>query len=614
MLSLNSVFIVGNNVKVPVKFKLSLSTGKNFRPVPRAVPKDILQQHILDNFNRFARNLRLKHMFGLDSVRLSPLHFPNPSFEPDKGCRALEAYIRITKKLLMQTAASSPKPAPCRDPHSKDVPHLLRHLKTNDLVCCMADKNLGLCVLKRNDYHDLLHNYLQDSSCFRRLTYDTVHKRKLRTYDTLMSLCSDYWPANDKGKRPNIFHYVTENTPVDKLSFIRPYLLLKMHKLKSMDTSTLPPVRLIAPCMNTVTEALSRFLDYHIYPSYVAADDHVLKDTPSLIRDLESQAFHPDCVLSVYDIAALHPNIPIREGLQSFHEFLIEANFCEKDVAFFTAALQLCMRNQILQYNGDFYLQIRGTAMGSPIAVLFANVYVFRLARNLVKRYINTNRLLLYKRLIDDMFCVFNTTADAHYFWSEFNALNANIKATGHIGEEVIMLDLHIYKAAKFAASHKLDFKLYAKPFNRCGYIPSTSCHPEASKRSWIKTELQRIVRNSCNYTLYLEARKRFVTRIQARKCSTRTVRKMCKAVTYDQRSTYLTERDPNADEVTVPKAMFITKYTPQTNALKLNKILRKHWNECMEGIGKLWLNMQPVIGYKKAPSLYDKLKKDLPL
>ncbi|CAF5152238.1 unnamed protein product, partial [Rotaria socialis] len=54
----------------------------------------------------------------------------------------------------------------------------------------------------------------------------------------------------------------------------------------------------------------------------------------------------------------------------------------------------------------QYYHQIRGGAMGSPLTLTIANCYMFFLERNIVKQITNAGGL--YLRYIDDMFIIIN--------------------------------------------------------------------------------------------------------------------------------------------------------------------------------------------------------------
>jgi hypothetical protein len=65
------------------------------------------------------------------------------------------------------------------------------------------------------------------------------------------------------------------------------------------------------------------------------------------------------------------------------------------------------------------------------------------------------------------------------------------------MGNTVDILDLTVYKGEQFTQTHKLDIKLFQKPFNKYLYLPMTSYHRITTFTSFITSELKRY-RISC--------------------------------------------------------------------------------------------------------------------
>ncbi|CAF3119597.1 unnamed protein product [Rotaria socialis] len=67
------------------------------------------------------------------------------------------------------------------------------------------------------------------------------------------------------------------------------------------------------------------------------------------------------------------------------------------------------MKNNYFSYDGQYYHQIRGGAMGSPLTLTMANCYMFLYERDIVKQVNNSGGL--YFRYIDDIFITINWPA-----------------------------------------------------------------------------------------------------------------------------------------------------------------------------------------------------------
>ena len=76
--------------------------------------------------------------------------------------------------------------------------------------------------------------------------------------------------------------------------------------------------------------------------------------------------------------------------------------------------LAMILKENSFQFNGRHYLQTHGTAMGTNMAVAFANVFMAKIEKGIIsKSKINP---LVWKRYIDDVFCVWHTTEDYRKF------------------------------------------------------------------------------------------------------------------------------------------------------------------------------------------------------
>jgi len=80
-------------------------------------------------------------------------------------------------------------------------------------------------------------------------------------------------------------------------------------------------------------------------------------------------------------------------------------------------------------FNGKFYDQVDGVAMGSPLAPILAFSWFPRRNLALVNNFDKAD-ILLYRCYVDDTFCVFNNGQDAMSFFEFINSQHPNIKFT----------------------------------------------------------------------------------------------------------------------------------------------------------------------------------------
>ena len=80
-------------------------------------------------------------------------------------------------------------------------------------------------------------------------------------------------------------------------------------------------------------------------------------------------------------------------------------------------------------YKGQYYDQIDGVAMGSPLGPVLANLFMGYKEKIWLKRY-KGPKVNFYRRYVDDIFCMFDSKEDAYKFLEYLNNRHDCIKFT----------------------------------------------------------------------------------------------------------------------------------------------------------------------------------------
>ena len=193
-----------------------------------------------------------------------------------------------------------------------------------------------------------------------------------------------------------------------------------------------------------------------------------------------------------------------------------------QELCFIPALAEFILVNNYIEFDGKVYLQLKGLAMGTPAAPTLACIFMSHL--ELSMRDISPTiwaPILLYRRLIDDIFIITLTEEQADSFWQHFNSFNPAIKVVPHVSfDSVSFLDFVVYKPEMICNDLNriiLNVKLYEKPLNKHLYLPFHSSHPNHCFKAFIKAEIVRFRRNcSCDVD-YLYEKMEFKTRLLAR-------------------------------------------------------------------------------------------------
>ena len=118
------------------------------------------------------------------------------------------------------------------------------------------------------------------------------------------------------------------------------------------------------------------------------------------------------------DVEALYPSIHIEDGLASLNQTLIKANIQTTIRILIIRLTKWVLTNNYMTFNNKTYLQINGTAIGTPLAVTYAGLFMADIetrALNKIKMY-KIPEPIIYKRLMNDLASIHINKASAEYF------------------------------------------------------------------------------------------------------------------------------------------------------------------------------------------------------
>ncbi|CAJ0927312.1 unnamed protein product [Ranitomeya imitator] len=139
-----------------------------------------------------------------------------------------------------------------------------------------------------------------------------------------------------------------------------------------------------------------------------------------------------------------------------------------------------------------FYLQVKGTAMGSHVAPPYANAYMIDFEESIIyKNPLFQANVILWKRYIDDVFCIWHgPTETLHSFFETLNVSWPGISFTiSNSPERMNFLDTLVIKNPEGL----LGTDLYSKSTDRNSLLHFESLHPPSTKKSIPRAQYQRV-------------------------------------------------------------------------------------------------------------------------
>ncbi len=150
------------------------------------------------------------------------------------------------------------------------------------------------------------------------------------------------------------------------------YGLPKIHKENT-------PLRPIVSFCSSPTYELSKYLAKILKP-LTEQSNHRLVNSETFITRMKNTQISEDHELVSFDVKSVFTSIPLELAIDSVKEAL--ANYSDdlpipKDEVI--DLLILCLESTFFQYDENFFQQLHGTAMGSPVSVVVAEIVMQRL-------------------------------------------------------------------------------------------------------------------------------------------------------------------------------------------------------------------------------------------
>jgi hypothetical protein len=365
---------------------------------------------------------------------------------------------------------------------------VLKQLRHNEnIIIKPADKNLGLCVLNPKDYINICMTHLNDLTTYFVIPTNLYNHNQL--FASLRYLLNQHkmlhkYMDNKSASHPPLSKLAESLLQLQyhKSLRIAPfYCTIKVHKPPPY------PGRPIVSTPSTPTYYTSVFLD-KIFQKLLHKIPSICLSSRSVIKDIliNPPVLSQTSVLLTADVTSLYPSIPTEAGIAATRRTCEEFEFMLPHLKFIIDLLTWVLNNSYMIFNNIIYKQIKGTAMGTPIAVCYANFFLYQLEKPIM--YLCP----YYRRYIDDIFAICDNDSDAHAFITQFNNMFVSIKLDAvTVGNRGIFLDL-VFSIT----DHTLTHTLYQKPSNKYSYIPTLSAHHPSVFDNFILQELKR-------YTLY---------------------------------------------------------------------------------------------------------------
>ena len=118
----------------------------------------------------------------------------------------------------------------------------------------------------------------------------------------------------------------------------------------------------------------------HIIKPLVGQSPHHLKNTQHFIQQLQGKKLQTGEIITSYDVKALFTSVPVQPSIQIVkHRLQQDTTLPQRtsmSISQIISLLEFSLTHTYFLFQGKYYEQVQGAAMGSPIIPLIANIFM----------------------------------------------------------------------------------------------------------------------------------------------------------------------------------------------------------------------------------------------
>ena len=362
---------------------------------------------------------------------------------------------------------------PCR------LKNALQDLRKNqDIKIMPADKGGQIVILDTEEYKEKAQSLLDDTNTYEKLNKNPLIGFNKSVRKEIENNLKQYDDPNWK------FKFLKENCSLPYF-----YGLPKLHKEGV-------PLRPVVSQVNSITRPIAAWLASQLSVYLGCFSNAHVKNSLEFKSRLNEFAQENDTTslrMISLDIQQLFTSVPVDEVLN-----FIERKIDTGEIATlipkqnFMRLLEICVKNNVFEFDNQFYKQKEGLSMGSPISPVLANLFMEYVESELLPNV--RNKPVLWIRYVDDIFALIKNESDHEDLLNNLNSLSSTIKFTCELqnNNKLAFLDCLV--------THRSDeflYEIYRKS-SHCGtYLHYYSAHPKHVKKSVLFSLLLRAYRLS---------------------------------------------------------------------------------------------------------------------
>lgn len=360
----------------------------------------------------------------------------------------------------------------------------ISELKNNkDIIIKQADKGGATVIMDRDLYVKEAERQLFNTKYYRKLDKLINENNVSKIHNILTDMYRDKFISKDQ------LNYLSGPTDYKTRTF---YLLPKVHKKReAWPQPNMPEGRPIVSDINSETYRVSEFIDYFINPLAMKHFTYI-KNSYEFVNKIRNKSINDNYLLVTGDVSALYTNMHINRTIDCVKKAFRNNKDDKRPDDQIIKLLEISLNNNDFEFDGKYYLQILGTAMGKRFAPALANLYLLEFDEQAANGF--PIKPLFFLRYLDDIFFIWPGDVESLKQYELYlNSLIPDIKITlEYSTKEISFLDTLIYKH-----NNTLQTRTYFKPTDTHQLLHTESFHPRHTFNGLLKSQLIRFKRLS---------------------------------------------------------------------------------------------------------------------
>lgn len=372
---------------------------------------------------------------------------------------------------------------------SKEEADALRSLKNmRHIVIKPADKGSAVVILSREQYIFEVERQLNDPIYYKKLD-KPMYMDTIPIVKNIIDRLKQKKFINAKQRQ-----YLKGNLQPRERRF---YILPKIHKEPQKWTIPfeLPPGRPIVSDCGSETYFTAEYLDYFLNPLSVKHPAYV-RDTYHFMEIIKELQIPSDFFFFFsMDVDNLYTNIPIAAGIACVKKIFEKYPDPKRPDEELLELLDINLTRNDFVFNEQFYLQVKGTAMGKKFAPAYANIFMANWEAEVFSKL--RKKPACYLRYLDDIWGIWEgSEREFEDFVGILNSHDSSITLKTVLDKQSIdFLDTTVFKGPNFVTDAKLDIKVFFKSTDTHALLHKHSFHPMHTFKGIVKSQILRFKR-----------------------------------------------------------------------------------------------------------------------